>query len=342
MADEYWTAEVLDSLDRELGLMPGVKSGSLSESIFKSVRGSGTIEFNDLNEDIDWLTSRVRIRHYRGETMTPKGIWLPAIPAWGWSWPLRSASLQLLDKTEVLNRDCGMWFSVNTTTNVVGLVLSIIAGVGESAVSIADSDATLNTPLLFDPEVTWLKICNDLLTAIGHTSLVPDGEGVIVSSPYVPPDQRTLVGTYGANPGDLRMKPKFTDESNVFEVPNIVNCVVPATDTAPGLIGTARNDDPNSPLSTVNRGERPITEQIEAVSQKVADDTAARRLGDVSQVTRRITWDHPIDGTSLDDIVKLGPLNEVLALVQRETKMGVGAVVSTTGRKIYTGGNSPW
>lgn len=341
---ERWSAQLLDDADQVVGELPGVSDGSLEWSIFKPVAGSGSLTFADpLDLDVTWMTARIRILHHLGDTATPVGIWLPAIPEWGYDWPRRTATIELLDKTELLNRSPGRWVSAPTDVAATAWVRQMIQeGTGETA-AIGDSDTRLATPQVFDPlESTWLQILNAVLAAIGYTTLSATWSGVLTASRYLAPAERSPVGTYGGQPGDLRMRPEFSDVAGVFDVPNTVTVIAPATDTKPALIGTAINDDPSSPFAVSLVGVRPHVEEGEAATQEAADALATRRLQELSQITRRITWQHPMDISRLDDAVDFRPLGERLALVQRSISLGVGAVVETTGRRIYTGGESPW
>ena len=344
---EWWTVRVTDRRGVAVhggGELPQIKSGSLEWSIFKPVGGSGSLEFDeDAELDIDWYSSWLQVRHHSDESGTeqirPFGLWMPVLRQWEHRWPRRSATVELFDACELLNWPCGQWYSAGTTRTVVEMVREILDRF-DAMHSIVDSSAVLTTPLAFEPEATWLKIVNDLLAAIGYGAVRAGLDGVLTAGPYLAPERRLDRAAYGAD--QLPMKPTFSDEAPIWDAPNVVTVYSPATDTTPALLGTARNDDPASPLSTVHRGERRLVEAHELASQTVADQTAARRLREASQITRRVTWRHPLDETWLDDMVTLEPLDgERVAIVQRSINLTIGAVVETTGRRIYTGGEAP-
>ena len=103
--------------------------------------------------------------------------------------------------------------------------------------------------------------------------------------------------------------------------------------------GEARLDDPASPLSTHRRGEIvKVYDNLEAADQAVIDRHAQRLLTQAIDVTRRVTYTHPVDGTQLRDRVTLRRLDVTGAVVNRRVKLGVGPVVEDTLRHIYTGG----
>lgn len=343
-----WRAALLDLQDRETGRQWRVTGGNLSWSIFQSVAGYGSIDATEELADLvdpDQVRigiSRVITDDAGGKTVEPWGIWLPVIPGYDidLGQGLARASVELLDKTELLNRQCGVWGSASTSTPVTSQVRAICAQVGETLTAIVDSPATLTTPIVWEPEETWLEIVNRLLRAIGYGSLEAGPTGRLGSAPYVDPDRRPLAATYGDQPGDLELRRVVPREAPIYDVPNVVTVIVPATDTTPAISATARNDAPESPLSTVHRGDRPLVEQVEAASQEIAQQIADRRLVEVTQVTDRISITHPPDGTHLNDRVTIRPLGATGTVVSREVRLDLGAVVQDVVRRIWTGGSS--
>lgn len=348
---EWWTADLLDASDNRLGRLLRIRGGSLEWSIFRSVKGSGLLDLTaDPPADIQpsWLgADRVRIEHHAGNpdgdyATRPFGIWIATRPSREHDGAVERSTLALVDKTHLLNQPTGRWVTYPAGTPVVSTVRGIIAARNAGPAVVEDSGETLRAPLNFDPQgVTWLQICNDLLRAIGYDPLTADMDGSLVSGPYVAPDDRELVETYGAGAG--LMLPRWTDDADASDVPNVVHVYAPGDDVTPGLVGSASNDNPLDPLSTFNRGEivAPV-EQVEATSQAAVDAIARQRLAELSQVTRRATITHPVDHVRLNDLVRHLPGGFSGTVVQRSVQLGIGPVVQDTIRRIYTGGDLPW
>lgn len=192
---------------------------------------------------------------------------------------------------------------------------------------------------------TWLQVVNDLLKAIGYGSLWADRHGRLRVEPYVPPGERPTVRAYGADAA--AMLPDWDDEAPLWDVPTGFVAYTPGTESAAGM--RVRIDLPAShPLSAVSRGtpEAPRhslkTEQVEAANLSALSTICQRRLDDSVQVTRRATITHPIDGTEVGDVVTHVPAGITGPIVQREVALGLGAVVTDTVRRIYTGEDVPW
>jgi len=338
---EWWSVDLLDANDYSKGKLGTVRSGSLEWSTFRSVQGSGSLELAESPElTPNWLADRVRIWHHDGDTATSYGVYLATRPGREVDGPVTRYTLSLSDKTQLLNQPIGRWVTYAAGTVVSSTVVGIILAAGEDRAAVEESAATLATAQSFEPSDTWLHVANELLSAIGYGSLWADRDGVLSAGPYVAPEARPVVKTYGA--GEAKMLPRWSDEMDLSEIPNVVYVSAPGDETTPALIGRASNDNPADPLSTANRPEVVHSEQVEAADQAAADAIAVRRLAELQQRTRRVTMTHPLDGTWLDDVVT-HPAGLTGPIVQRTIRLDIGAVVEDTVRRIYTAGEElPW
>ena len=338
---DSWQVSVLDRDEREKGIHLQARAGRLAWSTFRSVAGAGSLEATNV-EGIDWFTDRIRITHVDGDQATPMGVWLLSTSGREIEGPVARTTLSLSDKTEALNRPLGRFVTYPTGTAVVPAVEAIIRACGETSMALTYSAATTTTALTWEPDATWLKVAGDLLTAIGYGPLRADMLGVLRAGPYLPPDRRPVRAVYGGESTDLQMRPTWSDEADLAEIPTGVRIIVSGDDKTPGLIGRADHPDAH-PFSAASRGgERLRVETSEAVDQAAANTIAARFLDESSQVTYRATIAHPIDHTALDDVVHHRPAGLDAAIVERSVDLGVGAVVTDTVRHIYTGGVLPW
>lgn len=337
---EGWRADLLDSDDNKLADLPRVKGGSLNWSIFRDIQGDGSLDITDGAVDVEpnWLSHRVQLWHTdRLGVERPFSIWLVTQPGVEVVHPgLSHLSLRLQDKTQLLNQPIGSWVTYAAGTVVTSTVSGIILSRGESRTNVQASTETLTSSVSFEPEDTWLKVVNTLLAAIGYSSVSADMYGIMGAAPYVAPGDRPLVETYAA--GKAKMLPSYSDEADLSSIPNVVKIISAGDETTAGLIGSASNDDPSDPLSTANRPEVVVVENVdEATSQGAIDAIAVKRLHELMQVTRRATITHPVDKTQLNDVVKHGPAGFTGPIVQRGINLALGAVVEDTIRRIYTG-----
>lgn len=369
---EWWSADLLDSQDRKIATLPRVTGGSLDWSIFRDVQGQGSLDITEEpivglvggdgelypsdwlfpSDDLfpggsdsgapNWLSDRIKLWHHLdGRAPEPQGIWLVTRPSRRHEGGVARSTLTLVDKTQLLNQPVGAWLTYPAGTVVTSTVLGIIYSRGETRANIEPSTETLRSAVTFEPKDTWLTVAGTLLRAIGHEDLYASLDGILSSAPYVDPADRPVVAAYGA--GLDKMLPTWDDEADISSIPNVVQIIATGTETEPGLIGTASNDNPDDPLSTANRPEIAHQEDVdEGTSQTAVDTIAAKRLAELQSVVRRATITHPMDDTRINQVVRHDPAAYAGAIVQRTVRLDIGPCVTDTVRRVYTGGELPW
>ena len=339
---ERWEINLLDRknyVKRELGTC---KSGTLEYSIFRSVTGSGELEYNDFkNEDIDWLHDRIGINFYKDGVKYPKGHWLMSVPEWQYDESIKKATISLTDKCALFDSSVGKWLTYNKGANVINTVIGIIKSKGETLIKATASTKTLSKAKTYAPDATWLEVVNDLLNTIGYDSLWVDDFGVFRLEDYVPPGERPIKGRYGAG-GDYKMKRQFIDIADLTDIPTGFVAFTQGDEEVAGLI--ARVDLlAKHPLSASSRGYELLqSEQVEAADLDALKKIAQSRLNDKLQITRKAEYTHPMDDVELNDVVYNNHLLFKGPVVQRSISLAAGAVVKDTMRWIYTEGELPW
>jgi hypothetical protein len=189
--------------------------------------------------------------------------------------------LQVLEEDSVTDR-----YVVAAGANYVTAIATVLASAGFPTHLVVDTAKTLPAPLEWEPGVAKLKIVNDLLAAVGYTSLSMDALGVPEAAPYEAPDVAPLLWSYALDTASL-VRPGTVSQLDLFNVPNVIVGVVSQPDR-PTLRSVATNTDPTSPLSTVRRG-RNIVKILDpqlvanAVDQATLDAIVARALAETTQ-----------------------------------------------------------
>lgn len=276
-------------LDSLVGILDGVKDGSLTWTQNAAVKGSGKIEVTDLAEaspgmmkisDLSLESLRLRpVCLVAGLPEDPKGTFLVSSATEAWDAVGRVWVLSLLDRCTVPNEeDTEESFSVPAGSLIFQTIQDILADRGE-AISI-DESSTLATSsgMVWEVGTSWLKIINDLLDVAGYNALWMDGYGNYQMTPRVVPAQRSLMYEVLGIPRLLTdgeqsiYLPSWGREKDSFKIPNKVIAVQAAngSDTT-ALTGFWINDDPASPYSTVSRG-RTITHTLPDVECPAGTD----------------------------------------------------------------------
>lgn len=152
-----------------------------------------------------------------------------------------------------------------------------------------------------------LGAANELLDAAGFNSAWTDAMGEVHLTRYVEPASRAVVKRYeeGKNARFMR---DAVDEFDRFSVANVVHVDYSTQDLS--VRGTAIDDDPSSPYSTVATGTRNVSsysysdvpDGMEEVDvQAMADEKAKDLLSSDRSVKHTLTFTHIWDGTNVRD-----------------------------------------
>ncbi|MEE6273526.1 hypothetical protein V2J56_09225 [Georgenia sp. MJ206] len=322
-----------------------VVDATFDYSVHDTIRSGGTITV-DMPQLIDW--HRVHVQPWYsftdendGEHEWPLGVFIPAVPGTDHMGALSTAKVELYDKLLILDQDATEeTYTVDVGVVVTDKVRELIAAVGESGATITESTETLAVAIVWEPNTSRLRIINDLLAAINYFSLTVDGWGRFHAAPYVPPAARGVSFTLASGDRSIIAPATSPDadpdpirhEADGFHVPNKVVLVATSDGDTPAMVATAVNEDPLSPWSIPSRGRVIVHHEdgIEATSQAVLDNLAARRLIELSDVAA--TWQvrHAWIPAELNDVAQLAVEGVVDApCVLQKTTFTNGLAVST-------------
>ena len=340
-----WRVEILD---RAGNAKPGrvrATGGSLTWDANGTVSGTGRIQLTiGADTVLDMRTDRLRLTHVNRGVETACGIWHLAAPGRAHRAGRTEVSAILADATLPLSRQVGRWLSFAAGTVVVPAVVDILRGRGITAIQATASTEALDKPKTFQPTATWAEVVTELLKAIGYGPPRADAHGQTLVLPHIKPEDRQPTGTYGAEREQLRLLPEWDDQFDLSQVPTGVRIYVPRPGGQAGWIGAADLPDAH-PLSAASRGEEIlVTEQGDVNSSAKADALAQQRLAELVRITRVVPITHPIDGTSVGDIIlldlpELGAGGMRAEIVARTINLGVGPVVTSSMQWIYDGGS---
>lgn len=300
-----WRWDLLTIDEQPLGALDNVKDGRLELSIYNTVRGQGGLSWSG-TDVLDWEQYRVQPWYTADTAMGhiewPLGVYLMNGPSRTYEDTGIDVQVDLYDKLLVLDQT-----KVRTTTTypagtVVTTALRTL--LANYPVAITDSPETLTVPQSFPVNTSLLQIANALLKTINYFSLSADGYGVFRADHYTAPAYRAVEWEFEDSKTSI-YKPGFVEESDLWDVPNIVTLQARNDGVGPILTSTARNDDPNSPTSTVRR-KREIDyyeDNVEATSQAILDSMAYRRLLDLSTKALTVQCDHAPLPLDLNDAV---------------------------------------
>lgn len=202
------------------------------------------------------------------------------------------------------------------------------------------SDDTLADNFVANLDDTWLTFISDLIYNAKY-SLSLDGLGRVLFSPEQDTASLRPVWTYNDDDVSI-LYPDIKDSRDLYDVPNVVE-VVYSTDTT-YLVARAVNDDPDSPVSTVNRGREVVKREsnpsiIGTPDQAYLNAYAEQLLRNLSCLEHTITYKHGYCPVQVGDCVLLnyersGYANIKAKVVSQSITCETGCPVEETA--VYT------
>ena len=190
----------------------------------------------------------------------------------------------------------------------------------------------LRGAIIAEDDETALTMAEKVLEAIGWQIRI-DGRGVI----YVEPKSDEVVEIFDSEGNDV-MELAITDERDWFSCPNVLRCI------SDDLTAIARDDDPDSPLSTVSRG-REVWMQETSVKLGTSESLAsytARKLRELQSPARTATYARRFDpDIEVGNRVRINhpeiSIDGVFEVTHQSLELGYGCRTSETAQEVING-----
>ena len=242
----------------------------------------------------------------------------------------------ILRDDKFLNR-----YTIVGGTKYYDAIIAILSSANINHYNIEQTDKVLPRTFEFEPGTEKLTAINELLSQLNYTPIHVNEEGYFVSHAYVSPSERAADYEYIDDEQSVTLI-GAEEELDTFNVPNIFTVVRTNEEEEP-LISTYTNDNPNSPLSTVNRSRNIVDyrEITDIADQEALDAYVSRIAFESSQIYGRIQFETalmPIHGYG--DVLqlryqKLGIEGKYLEL-NWSMNLTVGGVMTHELRQVVT------
>ena len=153
---------------------------------------------------------------------------------------------------------------------------------------------------------TWITFVRDLIANANH-SLALDDMGRVLFMPNQDTMSLQPIWTYDDSNSSI-LYPELTVDRDLYGIPNVVEVIY--SNGTEYYYGRAVNEDPSSPISTINRG-REITHRESNPSllgnpnQKRIQEYAENLLKELSSLEYTITYTHGYCPVRIGDCVRL-------------------------------------
>ena len=255
----------------------------------------------------------------------PLGTFLVQTPSYSFDGKNKSISLDAYTPLlELKENPPPLGYSILKDQNILNMAIQIIREQVRAPIIVTANDETLFSNFVADVNDTWITFIIDLL-ANAKMSLGLDELGRVMFIPEQKTAALQPVWTYDDSNSSI-LYPDLDIDHDLYGIPNVVEVIY--SNGVSHYYGTAINDDPSSPISTVARG-RKITHRITDPglpgnpSQEQIQRYAELVLKNLSTLEYTVTYTHGYCPVRLGDCVRLNynraGLNGVKAKVISQT-----------------------
>lgn len=329
---EYYIVDPATWKDSKL--LNNVKSCSISRDSEAETLGSATIDVTDsLGEAyvrvyLITIQNGVRERH-------PLGTFLVQTPSSNFDGRVRMVSMDAYTPLlELKENPPPIGYFLRKGENIMDAAYRIIREKARAPVVAATCDDKLHYDFVADTSDTWITFLRDLI-ANAKYKFELDELGRILFSPEQDTASLQPVWTYDDNNSSILL-PSINMDHDLYGVPNAVE--VTYSNGVDHYFARVVNDDPNSPISTVNRG-REILHRVTNPNlngdptKRQIDEYARNLLKELSSLEYTISYTHGYCPVRVGDCVRLnytraGITNIKAKVISQSIKCQSGVQVS--------------
>lgn len=291
---------------KDVTKLNNVKSSSISRDSTVETLGSATINITESVGECYIRIYLVTIQNGLTERF-PLGTVIVQTPSSSFNGKVRDVSMDAYTPLlELKENPPPLGYSILKGENIMKMAARLCSEHARAPVVGTECSTTLTGDFIANTDDTWLSFNNDLITnAKYHFEL--DELGRILFAPEQDTASLQPVWTFDDSNSSI-LYPDFSLDHDLYGIPNVVEVICSSgRDT---YYARVVNDDPNSPISTVNRG-REILHRVTDPGF-VADPTesqvkeyAEKLLRDLSTLEYTVSFSHGYCPVRLFDCVRL-------------------------------------
>lgn len=212
------------------------------------------------------------------------------------------------------------WFAPARTNG--GELIRILLSDLPCPIELDEGSPTIISSFVAGDADTKLSVAQEIAKAINWQIKV-NGDGSV----RICPKPLTVSGTFDNIENDI-IETSVSDERDIFSIPNVLRV------TLDGSAATARDDDPDSPYSTINRGREVwLQEDAELAAGESLGEYAFRRLQELQRPARTLGYTRRFQPeVSINDLVSIiypkQAIGDVFRVVSQNIQLSHGASVN--------------
>lgn len=235
------------------------------------------------------------------------GTFLVQSPSYSFDGKIKNVTLDAYTPLlELKENPTPLGYSVLKDENILDTAYRIVREQVRAPVVKPQKDEVLNTNFVANLNDTWITFVRDLIANADH-ALALDDMGRIFFSPNQDTMSLQPIWTFDDSNSSI-LYPELSVDRDLYGIPNVVEVIY--SNGNEYYYGKAVNDDPSSPISTVNRG-RQITHResnpslLGSPNQDRIQEYAENLLKEMSSLEYTVTYTHGYCPVRIGDCVRL-------------------------------------
>lgn len=283
-----------------------VKTSSINRDSTAETLGSASI---DITEALNECYVRIYMKVTQGdeELREPLGTFLIQTPSSKFDGKVKTVSVDAYTPLlELKENPPPLGYSIIKNENIMSMAYRLTSEQTRAPVVETICSETLFDDFVANADDTWITFNSDLISNANYKYGL-DELGRILFLPRQDTASLQPVWTFNSGNSSI-LQPTIDISHDLYGIPNVIEVLY---STGAGYYYTkVVNDDPNSPISTVNRG-REITKRITnpdmngVATERQIKEYAERLLRELSSPEYTITYTHGYCPVRLDDCVRL-------------------------------------
>lgn len=283
-----------------------VKASTITRDAKAGTLGSATI---DVTESIGECYIRIYLVTVQKdvEERFPLGTFLVQTPSSSFNGKIRNISMDAYTPLlELKENPPPLGYSLLKGDNIMEKAYMLCREQARAPVVETDCNTTLHYDFVSDPNDTWMTFLSDLISNAKYIFAI-DELGRILFAPKQDTASLQPVWTYNDDNSSILL-PDLTMNHDMYGIPNVVEVVY--SNGGDHLYAKVVNDDPNSPISTINRGreiKHRVTDPdlVGNPTESQIQEYAERLLRELSSLEYTVTYKHGYCPVQIGDCVRL-------------------------------------
>lgn len=291
---------------KDIKLLDNVISCTINRDTDAETLGSATFNITESVGEC-YIRAYLVVTQNNVREKIPLGTYLIQTPSSSYNGKIRNVTVDAYTPLlELKENPPPLGYFVPKGENIMDIAMRLVREHARAPVSGAVCDKTIFSDFVASPNDTWCTFLNDLISNARYQFDL-DELGRILFAPIQDTASLQPVWEYNDDNSSI-LYPDLTMDHDIYGIPNVVEVIY--SDGENNYHHRAVNDDPNSPISTVNRGREIVhrvtdPDLIGIPTNDQIKEYAEQLLKNLSSLEYTVTYSHGYCPTRVGDCVRL-------------------------------------